>query len=117
MNETVPDTLTVLPDPKLFRAARWARRVFLGVAAIGILLGLMPLLGIHLSGSSSNAARASLPYLITALLCGISLLLLESDGIGAAVRYGGPAANWLAICGAVAILSFSRTGGGTSPAR
>jgi diguanylate cyclase (GGDEF)-like protein len=117
MNETVPDTLTVLPDPKLFRAARWARRVFLGVAAIGILLGLMPLLGIHLSGSSSTAARASLPYLITALLCGISLLFLESDGIGAAVRYGGPAANWLAICGAVSILFFSRTGGGTSPAR
>lgn len=117
MNEIAPDTLTVLPDPKLFRGARWAQRVCLGVAAIGVLFGLMPLLGIHLGGSSSTAARASLPYVITALLCGISLLLSEPDGIGIASIYAGRAVDLLASCGAVAILFFSRTGGGTSPLR
>ncbi len=113
MNEMVPDTLTVLPDPKLFRAARWGQRVCLAVAAIGVLLGLMPLLGIHLGGSSSTAASASLPYLITALLCGLSLLLLDPEWTGVAAIYAGRAANLLALCGAVAILYSSRTGGGT----
>lgn len=117
MNEDVPDMLTVLPDPKLFRAARWAQRVCLGVVAIGILLGLMPLLGIHLSGSSSTAARASLPYLITALLCSISLFLSESELAGVAVVHVGRAANLLILCGGVAILFSSRIGSGTSPIR
>ncbi|HMG85906.1 MAG TPA: GGDEF domain-containing protein [Terracidiphilus sp.] len=117
MNEMVPETLTVLPDPKLFRAARWGQRVCLGVAAIGILFGLMPLLGIHLSGSSSTAARASLPFLVTALLCGISLLLSQSEWTGVAITYAGRATNLLVLCAAVAILFSSRTGGGTSPLR
>jgi diguanylate cyclase (GGDEF)-like protein len=117
MNENVPDMLTVLPDPKLFRAARWAQRVCLGMAAIGVLLGLMPLLGIHLSGSSSTAARASLPYLITALLCIISLFLSESEWTGVAQIHVGRAATLLILCGAVAILFSSRIGGGTSPLR
>src|SRR5579863_10010620 len=117
MNENVPEMLTVLPDPKLFRAARWAQHVCLGVAAIGILLGLMPLLGLQLSGSSSIAARASLPYLITALLCGTSLLLSGSEWTGAAVTYVGRAANLLLLCGAVAILVSPRIGSGTSPLR
>jgi diguanylate cyclase (GGDEF)-like protein len=114
MNEMVPDTLTVLPDPKLFRAARWAQRVCLGVAGIAILFGLTPLLGIPLGGSSPAAPRAGLPFLITALLCGISLLLSELEETRPAVNYAGHAVNVLAICGAVAILFFSRTAGGTS---
>lgn len=117
MNENVPEMLTVLPDPKLFRAARWAQRVCLGVVAIGILSGLMPLFGTHMSGSSSTAARASLPYLITALLCGISLFLSESEWTRVAVTYVGRAANLLVLCGAVAILFCSRIGSGTYPPR
>ncbi|MGA8089722.1 MAG: GGDEF domain-containing protein [Terracidiphilus sp.] len=117
MNEMVPDSLTVLPDPKLFRAARFAQRVCLGVAAIGVLFGLLPLLGIHLGGSTATAARASMPYLVTALLCGISLFLSEPQRMGVAVSYVAHAVDLLVICGAAAILFSSRFGLGTSPPR
>lgn len=110
MNDSVPDTLTVLPDPKLFRAARIGQRICLGVTVAGILVGLMPLVGIDLGSSSSTAARASLPYLLTALLCAISLILSEPDRVGIAITYAGQAVDLLALCGAVAILFFSRAG-------
>jgi diguanylate cyclase (GGDEF)-like protein len=110
MNDSVPDTLTVLPDPKLFRAARMGQRICLGVTVAGILVGLMPLVGGDLGGSSSTAGRASLPYLLTALLCAISLLLSEPDRVGIAMTYAGQAVDLLALCGAVAILFFSRAG-------
>ncbi len=114
MNEMVPETLTVLPDPKLFRAARWGQRICLGVTAIGVLFGLLPLVGFHL-GSSTTAALASLPFLITALLCGTSLLLSESEWTGVALTYVGRATNLLILCGTVAILFSSRIGSGQSP--
>src|SRR6185437_1897614 len=110
MNENVPDTLTVLPDPKLFRMARWGQRICVGAALIGILIGLMPFVGIHLSGTSPNDARASLPFLITALLCAASLFLSEPERTGAAIANAGHAVDFLAICGAVAILYFSYPG-------
>ena len=110
MNENVPDTLTVLPDPKLFRAARWGQRICVGAALIGVLIGLMPLVGMHLGGTSPNDARASLPYLITALLCAASLFLSEPERTGAAIANAGHAVDFLAICGAVAILYFSYLG-------
>jgi diguanylate cyclase (GGDEF)-like protein len=110
MNENVPDTLTVLPDPKLFRVARWGQRICVGAALIGVLIGLMPLVGMHLGGTSPNDARASLPYLITALLCAASLFLSEPERTGAAIANAGHAVDFLAICGAVAILYFSYLG-------
>jgi diguanylate cyclase (GGDEF)-like protein len=110
MNDNVPDTLTVLPDPKLFRVARWGQRVCLGAALIGVLIGLMPLVGIHITGTSPNDARASLPYLITALFCAASLFLSEPERTGAAIANAGHAVDFLAICGAGAILYFSHPG-------
>jgi diguanylate cyclase (GGDEF)-like protein len=104
MNEMAPDTLTVLPDPRLFRAARWMQRVWLGVAALAILLGLMPLVGIPVSGSSAAAAHESLPFLLTALLCGVSLLLSEPERTGVAVSYARRTANSFAI---FALIIFS----------
>ena len=114
-DETAPETLTVLPDPKLFRAARWGQRVCVAVAAIGVLFGLLPLVGVDLAGSSSITARASLPYLITALLCCISLLLSEPERMGVAVSYAGHAVDLLALCGAVAILFSSHLRGTAVP--
>ncbi len=114
MNENVPDMPMVLPDPKLFRAARWGQRVSLVAAAIGILFGLMPLLGLRLGGWSTTTARASLPCLITALLCAVSLLLSDSEWTGVAIGRAGQAVDLLALCGAVAIMIFAYIGGGTS---
>jgi diguanylate cyclase (GGDEF)-like protein len=115
MNEMVPDTLTVLPDPKLFRAARWGQRICLGVTAIGVIVGLLPLVGIHFGGASSITARASLPYLMTALLCAISLLLSEPERSGVAISYAGHVVDFLAIGGAAAVLFSSRIRGATVP--
>ena len=63
MNEIVPDNLTVLPDPRLFRAARWTQRICLGVAGIGILLGLVE---IPIGGNLTSVVRASLAFFLTA---------------------------------------------------
>ena len=101
-----------MPDPKLFRAARLAQRVCLGLALIGVLIGLMPVVGVHFGAAPSISIRASLPYLITALLCSISLLLSQSERTGVAIIYAGRASNLLVLCGAAAILFFSRTGEG-----
>lgn len=98
MNEMVPDTLTVLPDPRLFRGARWMQRVWLVVTAMAILLGLMPLVGIPLGGSSTAATREGLPFLITALLCGMSMLLSEPERTGFAVSNARRIVNCLATC-------------------
>ena len=76
MNEITPDTLTILPDPSLFRAARFAQRVCLGLAGIAVLLSL---------SVSVFSARVGTPYLgnigtsiaATAFLCALSLLFSE----------------------------------------
>ncbi len=95
MNETIPDNLMVLPDPRLFRAARWTQRICLGVAAIGVLLGL------------TTPARTSPPFLITVLLCGTSLLLSEPERTGVAIGYARRIVNLFAICGFIALWIFS----------
>ena len=114
MNDQVPDSLTVLPDPKLFRAARWGQRVCLALAALSVLLGMIPQLGIHLGGSPSIPERASLPYLITALLCCISLFISEPERTGVAT-YARRAANLLVLCGTGAILFVALTARQTFP--
>jgi len=100
MNAIAPDNLTVLPDPRLFRAARLVQRICLGVAGIAILLGVLT----NISGSSATGARASLPFLITALLCSVSLLLSEPERSGVPIAYARRIANVLAIC---AFITFS----------
>jgi diguanylate cyclase (GGDEF)-like protein len=115
MNEIVPDTLTVLPDPRLFRAARWTQRVCLGIAAVAILFGLMPLAGTALGGTSAATARTSLPFLLTALLCGLSLFLSEPDRTGVASGYARRIANFLAICALIAFSILSQRGAASPP--
>ena len=110
MNEIVPDTLTVLPDPRLFRAARRTQQVCLGVAAIAILFGLMPLAGIALNGTSAATARTSLPFLFTTLLCGLSLFLSHPARAGAAFVYAQRITNLFAICALITFSILSRRG-------
>lgn len=114
MNEIAPDTLTVLPDPRLFHAARWMQRICLGVTACAILLALTPLVGIDAGGSAATA-RASLPFLLTALLCGVSLLLSEPDWTGVAIGYARRIANFFVIC--AMILFTIRTGSSAASAQ
>jgi diguanylate cyclase (GGDEF)-like protein len=115
MNEMVPDTLTDLPDPRLFRAARWLQRICLGVAALAILLGLTPLAGIPVGGPSATATLGSLPFLVTALLCGVSLLLSEPERTGVAVVYARRIANFFAICGVILVSILDRKAAANPP--
>ncbi len=108
MNEIAPDTLTVLPDPRLFRAARWTQRICLGVAAVAILFGLMPLFGTEMSVWLAAGMRGSLLFLLTALLCGISLLLAEPGWTWVAVSYARSVVNFFVICGAAALIFAAR---------
>ncbi len=105
MNEIAPDTLTVLPDPRLFRAARWMQRICLGVTATAIVSGLIPLFG---TGKGFAAARGSVWVLATALMCGVSLLLSEPDRTGVAIGYTRRIANLFAILAAAWIIYLSR---------
>src|SRR5512133_1357786 len=77
--EKVPETLTVLPDPKLFRAARWMQVACLGLAAATAGFHLLPLFGF---GGVPEPARASLPLVLTGLVCAISLGLSGPDTSG-----------------------------------
>ena len=108
MNETAPDTLTVLPDPRLFRAARWMQRICLGIAAVSVLFGLMPLFGSEISGWLAATTGGSLLFLLTALLCGISLLLAEPGWTWVAVSYARSVVNVFVICGGAALIFAAR---------
>lgn len=108
MNDSVPETLTVLPDPKLFRVARWTQRACLGVVAIEILYGLIPLTEMEPGGLGAAGARGNLPALLTALFCGASLLLSEAHRKGVAVSYGLRIANILAVFFAAVVIFWAR---------
>lgn len=77
------------------------QRVWLGVTAIAVLLGLLPLAGVPVIGSSVAAARGDIPFLLTAILCGVSLFLSAPERTGVAVGYVRRAANSLAICAVI----------------
>ncbi len=105
-NDGPPEFLSVLPDPILFRAARLTQRICIGIAVIAILYGLMPLFGF--GGSSALATTsASLPMLLTGLLCGVSLLLSEPSRMGA-LPYARRAAKVLAVFGAAVVIFWMR---------
>ena len=108
MNDIAPDTLTVLPDPRLFRAARWIQRVCLALTALGVLLGISPLFGAGFGGSSAAAARGSLPLLVTALLSGISLFVSEPDRTGVVFIYVQRIVNLFAILAAAVVVFWIR---------
>lgn len=107
MNENAPDTLNVLPDPKLFRAARSLQRVCLILGLVSSSFGLMQLLGI---GGSAAAARGAVPLFVTSLLCGLSLALSGSESDGAAFSIAQRAANLLTIFAASVVIFWSRAG-------
>jgi diguanylate cyclase (GGDEF)-like protein len=115
MNEVVPDTLTVLPNRSLFRAARWVQRIFVGVTAIGILLGSMQLVGIRPDGNSASMVRASLAFLLAMLLCGASLFLSEPERTGVAVDYARRIVNLFAFCALMTFWVFAGKASSGSP--
>lgn len=111
MNDMAPETLTVLPNRALFRAARWMQRAALGVAAIALLFGFLQVAGIAGDGSTEAMARGSLPLLATALFCALSLLLLAFERTGVALVYSQRLANVLVLFAAAVIFFWSRAAG------
>ena len=105
MSDTVPEDLTVLPDPRLFRAARWLQVICLGVAAAAILFQLLPLFGILGGG---EAARRSLPIVLTGLICAISLGLSGPEGAGNVLVYAGRTARVLGVFGGAVVIFWMR---------
>ena len=104
-DDKVPETLTVLPDPKLFRLARWMQLVSLGLAAAAIVHHLLPLFGF---AGAADVARASLPLVLTGLACAIGLGLSGPDSAGTFVIYAVRAARVLGVFGAAVIVFWLR---------
>jgi diguanylate cyclase (GGDEF)-like protein len=107
MNGDAPDTLNVLPDPKLFRVARSLQRIGLILTAGSVLFGLLQLLGL---GGSLAAARGALPLMLTSLLCALGLALSGAEADGVAIRYAQRTANLLAIFAASVVVFWSHAG-------
>ena len=107
MNETAPEMLTVLPNPALFRAARWMQRIGLGIAGAAILAGLMPLAGIAMGGASVAAARGSVPLLLTAITCALSLLASSLEADSARLVYARRILNLLVLFTAAVVVFWS----------
>jgi len=105
-NDTAPNFLTVLPDPSLFRAARLTQRICIGIAVLALLFELLPLLSPG-GGSPASTARASLPVLLTGLLCAVSLLLSEPNLVGPGL-YARRGAKILVIFGGAVVLFWTR---------
>lgn len=105
MNDNAPETLAVLPDPKLFRAARSMQRICLILTAGAILFGLLQLLG---WGGSAAAGRGALPLILTSLLCALSLVLSGTEADGVAFGYAVRAAHLLTIFAAAVVVFWSR---------
>jgi diguanylate cyclase (GGDEF)-like protein len=108
MNEIAPDTLTVLPNPSLFRAARWMQRTFIVASGGAILFGLLPLLRMGVSSSATAAARGQIPLFFTAFWCGVSLLASDPEREGTTYSYLHRVANLLTLAGGVAIVFWTR---------
>jgi len=103
MEDKVPETLTVLPDPKLFRLARWMQLVSLCAAAAAALLQLLPLFT-----GASQPARAGLPLVLTALVCAISLGLSGPDLAGTFAGHAARATRVLGVFGGAVVVFWIR---------
>jgi diguanylate cyclase (GGDEF)-like protein len=108
MNEIAPDTLQVLPNPTLFRAARWMQRVLIAASGIAILFGLLPLFGLGVGGSAIAAARGQIPLFFSALWSGVSLLASDPERESAVQSYVYRIANLLALAGGAAVVFWIR---------
>lgn len=116
MFETVPDTLTVLPNATMFRVARWSHRVCLGIAAIAIVFGVAPLLGVRASAATAAMDRGELPLIITSLWCAVSLLVSEPERQGRGIVYVRRIAKLLALLSAGAVVLWTHVvGSGVTP--
>lgn len=102
-SDHVPQTLTVLPDPKLFRLARWMQLISLALAAAAALLQILPLFS-----ANAQPARASLPVALTALVCAISLALSGPDLAGTFSGYAARATRVLGVFGAAVVIFWTR---------
>lgn len=105
MNETAPEMLTILPNPALFRAARWTQRIGLVVAAAAIAAGLLPLAGIA-PGGSVAVARGALPLLLTGLICALTLLLSSMESEAVTLVYARRIATVLMLFAATVLVVF-----------
>jgi len=103
-DERVPETLMVLPDPRLFRMARWMQLACLAVAGIAIIFQLVTLIGLRSNANAVEAARAGLPLLLTGLVCAISLALSGPERASTTALHAGRAAALLGIFGATVIV-------------
>jgi len=108
MDERVPTTLTVLPDPRLFRIARWMQVVCLAVTSIAIVFQLAALMGLRVDSSSIEVARAGLPLLLTGLVCAISLGLTGPERTSTTALHAGRAASFLGVFGAAVTIFWVR---------
>lgn len=86
------------------------QRIGLAIAGAAILDGLLPLAGIAMDGNAS-AARGELPLLLTAMICGVSLVLssIEAEGVG--IVYARRGMNLLVLLAAVVTVFWWRVAG------
>lgn len=103
VEDKVPETLTVLPDPKLFRLARWMQLLSLCVAAVSALLQLLPLFT-----GASEPARAGLPVVLTGLVCAISLGLSGPDLAGTFAGHAARVTRVLGVFGGAVVVFWIR---------
>jgi diguanylate cyclase (GGDEF)-like protein len=103
--EKAPETLTVLPDPKLFRLARWMQAISLAVAVAASVFQLLPLFGLV---STPGESRASLPLILTGLACVISLGLSRPDTAATFLLRAGQGTRVLGVFGAGVIVFWMR---------
>ena len=94
-NERVPESLAVLPDPGMFRAARLAQRICIGIAIAASLFELL-----QLFGSRRTSALANLPVLLittfgrrTGKPCTNAVVYIE-DGQGYLVSATNGGSDW-----------------------
>lgn len=106
MNDTAPEMLAVLPNPALFRAARWMQLAGLGIAGLAILFGFLPLAGG--GGSGAAMARGAVPLLLTAAVCIVTLLLSTVGSDLVALLYARRIANVLVLFAAAVVVFWSR---------
>ena len=108
VDEVVPERLTVLPNPKLFRIGRWIQAVCLGAGGVSATVALLQVLGLVPRVQVTHALQASLPMLLTGLVCAIALSLSGSRKTRNAFSYVGRTARWLAVLGGAIIIFWAK---------
>lgn len=108
IDEAVPERLTVLPNPKLFRVARWMQVVCMGAGGVSATVAVLQVLGLIPRVHVTDALKASLPMLLTGLVCAIALGLSGSRRTHKAAAYVGRSARLLAVLGAAVIIFWAK---------